>query len=648
MNTMYRNQEAGYQQVKKTFSNTEERNKIIKEEDIGPARRNKLLEEIGYIEKKEPDCKIYENSDEYKKAEEKLKRKLSEAVEDVNKEKLYNEWPKKLSSIRNKFSVLSQMPKALLHVHSTAGLSVEGLENLIIEWNKDHPDNDKLQICYTDVLEAVDNVLLYQVQAKKLYDEKIIQKYYPVGTAGLPENLKASLYMQRQNSDIKENWKNFTDVFSRTVHLFTDANFYGKYHEHFFNECLKDNIKYVELRTGFQEFRDWNKEEEIKKSIIFLRQGFSMKDFFHHYDMMVSATPNDPNREFLIKILEAKNEVNKNKDEKEKLKVKVILTANRNKATDLIETFKKVDAAIAMKNRIGNDSGEKEIEKNKYWNNIADMIIGFDFVNQEFSDSGLTEDLHKKMYEMFYADGTDSGNPPSVWNELVKHPRINLMRFFLHDGESTERIEAISSNAITGPICSRHRLGHGFQMGTDDNFDELGKDIRHYILNGCEESRPEYLYNGSKYERRDYIIEPVLELCPISNYMLHYVEDLSKHPVISLMEAGMLAVICNDDPQIFNSKGLTDDYAMMYLAILEHLGVEKAYEYLKLSAFLGFFYQEMSQRYYIPRGMFVNDAMRYTDEIGIFEKAVETFKVAWKQFTDEIPDEQSNRSEENL
>ena len=416
---------------------------------------------------------------------------------------------------------------------------------------------------------------------------------------------------------------------------------------------MADNIKYVELRTGFQEFKDWSNSEEIKNSIVFLRPGFRMEDYFHHADMMVNVTPHEPDTKFLKMILKAKNEAD------EDLEVKVILTANRNKTmVDLTETCKKIDTAIAIKNGIG--AGKDETA-------IADMIIGFDFVNQEFQQTGLTDMLHTILYNKFHHYGKLQKETTKL-KLLMTKERIDLIRFFLHDGESVDSIRNTNSNAITGPICSRHRIGHGFQMGTDQNLNGglMGNDVKNYILNGNKDDVELRVQNGSlpkypiyanidtdkktlQYERNDSITEPVLELCPISNYMLRYVDELEKHPAISLMEQGIPAVICSDDPQIFGSKGLTHDYALMHVALINHFkasatAAKDAYDYLKISSFLGYFYQEMSKNYYMSTEegvQVVNDQMTVAEENQIFEKAQTSFIHAWNIFIGPYKNKQS-------
>lgn len=260
--------------------------------------------------------------------------------------------------------------------------------------------------------------------------------------------------------------------------------------------------------------------------------------------------------------------------------------------------------------------------------------------------------------------------------------RTNLIRYFLHAGESIKDILPKNSNsyaksydnAITAPICSRHRIGHGFKMGVwydskkaQGNFKcpipqnaddrQKGNLISDYILygnaaDGDKEQniiKRNHINNQEIYIRSDAVYEPVLEICPISNYMLGYVDDIGKHPAINLMEAGNFTVICNDDPQIFNNPGLSYDYAVMYHGLTKAFNEseEKAYNLLKLSSFLGFFYKEMSDYYYrqgdgeiwvVNNNLKAGEQTDYNNETeyAIYNRAKKSFIDKWKKYADTL------------
>ena len=626
MNTMYRNNigdqpgdKTGYQKVQDAIALQSD--DILASDNI--AMRNNSLDQIKTI------------------ADDK-EEKVMEELYGLAKDMQGMPWVVDRKSELNKIlECLGKAPKALLHVHSTVGLSVQNLGALIDSWNKNPNLGEGLKIYHATVTlpdhKPIQSVLMYEKQITSMREKNIlVSDEGEVDAKWFGQHL--SDFCISEPRDIETNWKKFGTVFSRTDILFQNRDFYIEYHTRFFEECLEDNISYVELRTGFAEFKIGNKNEEIEKSIVFLRPGFRIDAYFEHADSMTAPNPTNPNADFLKAILEARAAAVKEKDKT--LEVKVILTANRNKAMrNMKDTCDKIDTAISMKNCIGSVGKD-----------VANMIVGFDFVDKEERTWGLTDELYGIMYGEFLG-ATQTADPELV--KLKEKRRIDLIRLFLHDGESTDIISDRGSNAVTGPVCSRHRIGHGFQMGTAENLDpytELyGKHIMHYILNGYKNDvGKQEIYpivkGDAQYTRCDFITEPVIELCPISNYMLGYVKDLKEHPAISLMENGILAVICNDDPQLFGSKGLSHDYAMMYIALIKYFEDEsgkieesekiKAYLYLKISSFLGYFYEAMSEAYYTEENdiTVVNDGLTLDEEHAIFEKSVSKFQDDWGNF----------------
>jgi adenosine deaminase CECR1 len=57
-----------------------------------------------------------------------------------------------------------------------------------------------------------------------------------------------------------------------------------------------------------------------------------------------------------------------------------------------------------------------------------------------------------------------------------------------------------------------------------------------------------------------------LELCPVSNQMLRYVDDFRMHPGAYYIEKGMLATLSSDDPSVYgyDSAAPTFDFFIAY------------------------------------------------------------------------------------
>jgi adenosine deaminase CECR1 len=137
-----------------------------------------------------------------------------------------------------------------------------------------------------------------------------------------------------------------------------------------------------------------------------------------------------------------------------------------------------------------------------------DFIVGFDFVSEE--DVNFKTD--------YYA-------------ETICENNISL-DFYFHDGESNW---ADDDNVMSAFALGTKRIGHGLNLY---RFPELMERIMDKSI--C------------------------LEVCPISNQLLRYTQDLRVHPIGEYMKRGVPVTICSDDPQIFGNKGLTYDFWEVY------------------------------------------------------------------------------------
>lgn len=658
MNTMYRNikdnieNPGGYEQVKKKFIGTG--SQIFDKKNFYSG--NDLQKNICCLLNLKEDVSIKGKLESLKAGLTSLKGELFSKVKNTPStggEITVKENYDKL------LKIFDNMQKgALLHVHSTVGLNVDNLFQLILKWNENNAENDDMRIYYLieEGKTHPKHTLMYKKQFAQCNIGETEIKLFENNDKSI---LKPSLCFERKNS-----WEEFIKVFARTKSLFENIYFYYNYHKCFFEKCMENNIFYVEIRTGFQEFTNFSKSEDIAKGIIFLRPDFNIENYFYHENMFTDVSPVTPDIEFLKIINSAQRGAVTSMKKKcpkctqaDDFKVKVILTANRttNERDVIKNVVNKMDAAIVIRNmRDTFDIPE---------------VIGFDLVAQELPEIGKTECFSEYIYSNFasHYTATFTEGKPEYWDKLTQKKRIDLIRFFFHDGESIEKIKKsyginntevdITDNAITGSICSRHRIGHGFKMGAEYNYKKnesseeqrlMGNLISDYILYGCSTdvaSSVNYPVknSGEKYYRYDGIAEPVIEFCPISNQLLDYTTDLTNHPAKVLTDNGIFAVVANDDPQIFDNEGLSYDYLMAYINDV------LTYEQIKVSVFLGYFYREMSNYYYIKEDIWiVNDQMKYGDmgdklddlksnsknvtEYAIINKAVEEFKKDWRVF----------------
>ena len=159
----------------------------------------------------------------------------------------------------------------------------------------------------------------------------------------------------------------------------------------------------------------------------------------------------------------------------------------------------------------------------RHWDDFKDgdqrIIVGYDLVSEE--DRGY--DTNEIADALFNDDGTLTDIP-----------------FYFHDGESCW---ADDTNLISAVALRSRRVGHGIN-----------------------------LYHFPKVMEKALADGMAIEVCPISNQLLRYTQDLRTHPIAEYMKRNFKCVICNDDPQIFNYNGLAYDFWEIYYSQLIGLG----------------------------------------------------------------------------
>lgn len=146
-----------------------------------------------------------------------------------------------------------------------------------------------------------------------------------------------------------------------------------------------------------------------------------------------------------------------------------------------------------------------------------DFLMGFDLVGEE--DAGHT--TYYFMKEFLKRDS------------LEKVYGVD-MPFYFHDGESTLPTD---DNLYDAVLLNSRRIGHGINL------------FRFPVL-------------FDKIKEQDI----ALEVCPLSNQILGYVQDLRMHPASEYINRGIPITISSDDPQLFDYSGLSYDYWSAFMA----------------------------------------------------------------------------------
>lgn len=437
--------------------------------------------------------------------------------------------------------IFRRLPKGgLLHVHSAAALSAEGLIALLKDFVKDK----ELPTIYIET--AGDNVGKMTYKEPTADSQISLQAFFiSFPQAGVAESrLTDWLTVGAHTNQTPYIWDEFNKIFMRTSDLFTNETFYYEYHLRFFMECLRDRIDYVELRCGFQEFTD---EKSGKQKDVVMDQSPRFMD-------LLKAAKD-----------EAVKRYQKNADPHDwklpfgEMGLGIILCARRDlnaeAAQDKEKLMKKIDTAIVWK--LGS---------------YSELIKGFDFVSEE--DRGKAS--YSYYRDIYYGTALAGYETPALQNAAAplkqeynadNRTRVEMIDLMLHAGES---LWMEQENVIDAKIASRWRMGHGFQM-----LAYPGALMKYAAKN------MEGMPNG-----------PVLEVCPISNQMLRYFPDIRNHYSLILMKLGVPCVLANDDPQIFQNPGLSYDFWEMYMASEGGLMLVKG---LVFTAFL-FHFQHRNQK----------------------------------------------------
>ncbi|MCM1387039.1 MAG: hypothetical protein NC231_06915 [Bacillus sp. (in: Bacteria)] len=477
--------------------------------------------------------------------------------------------------------IFRKMPKGgLLHVHSAAALSTDAYLELLKEWSvKALHEPDKfppivvVTRCEERETKYLEGMLLFVYQLRGAENIEVVSLAHIMNNEMEMEKLKKKLSICSDESEKTiDIWREFNHIFARIDNLFTNEDFYREYHIAFFKECAEDNIGYVEMRSGFQEFCSVEAENEIW-SYAGRHQEYHVDRHLYFKELTAQTDPQNPDGRFLILLEEARLEALRRGLIPETFSFRIILNARRDldpaKEAELAKLSMKVDAAITLK------------EKPEY----AKRIIGFDFVSEEDRGQPTSAYVETVIYQPFGA-GYGYESPD-------KSERIKRINFFLHDGESCWKAD---DNVTDAAIVSKHRIGHGFNMNL---FRATADEITAY-------------HEG---EEREKLIEPVLEICPISNQLLHYYHDIRNHSAYELMKNGICCVIANDDPLLLGNGGLSYDYWEAYV------GMELPMEAIKASVYIAFLYRQFS---YGAKSVFP------------YDDAMEELNGEWNRFVDEM------------
>ncbi len=148
----------------------------------------------------------------------------------------------------------------------------------------------------------------------------------------------------------------------------------------------------------------------------------------------------------------------------------------------------------------------------------GDFVIGYDLVERETLSNQLVNFTNDWL---------------RLVPRLIERHQVSFPYYF-HAGESNWTADR---NLFDAVLLGSKRIGHGYNLfAFPDLIDPL-------------------------VERRI-----PLEVCAISNQLLHYIDNLQNHPASGYLRQGVQVVLGSDNPSMFQNTGLSYDYWSAYLA----------------------------------------------------------------------------------
>lgn len=126
--------------------------------------------------------------------------------------------------------------------------------------------------------------------------------------------------------------------------------------------------------------------------------------------------------------------------------------------------------------------------------------------------------------------GLEAGFPPELFRAEFEEARRNGLRVVAHAGEGA------GAESVRGAVeaLQAERIGHGIRCLEDDDVVAMLRE------------------------------RPIpLEVCPTSNYRTGMVAAGDPHPILGMLDAGLLVTVNSDDPPMF-ATSLTREYQWLY------------------------------------------------------------------------------------
>ena len=462
-------------------------------------------------------------------------------------------------------NVIKTMPKgALLHCHVSAIVNVYDYLQYLKTNNKDIYDKmyfltdpakldefiKKIETNYNDFFTEVNkNTSIQQIlNLPQTYDIKnlgkiIFQKdtnsliylengdpyggaYEAVSTMK-DEKIKAICDSYKMKDITEYNWDKLHKATPPYWTIYRDLKYYLHYFRFFLNNCINEGLQHVEIKMSLGWFYD------MYYAIVKLP---SVGDIPFYYIKPYEEYVNTD----LIKIEDilSKIKTTLESEYKDKITFSLIGAIGKARKTDYCKIDPSGNSCLNCSN-----TGLKNICSLEHINTIdlqgeEDKSIPITLYLGQLIQDCSTKNLVIHSGETITDNNAYNSNLMSM--AFLRNANLDALKYKPVPVPVPVPVPAsniqYNENFFTKKI---HRVGHGLDLNRSDNIE---------------------LYNMFKK------LKIHVELCPLSNYILNYTKDLSKHPGKKYLDEGIRVSINSDDPSPFGYDDVSFDwlFAIMY------------------------------------------------------------------------------------
>jgi adenosine deaminase len=329
----------------------------------------------------------------------------------------------------------------------------------------------------------------------------------------------------RMNDLTEYNWPTLYKKTSNYWTIYRDIDYVVDYIKFFLDQCIEENLQHVEIKASFKG--NFNLSD---MQTCHLSNGSTIK--YYLFNWTLQQTPTGPN---------PSSNTYKNLIDK-------ILTLNNTIHNGLYKnkiSFNLIGAIGKQEHGRNNQNISKQIYPKPGTWSTGDLAT-------------LCTTDYNKLSAVDLLDEEDKSLPiTSYIGTLIND--CSHKNLVLHSGETTSDKTMFNNNLLS--VAMLQNTNRSARRYT--NKPELKEDKIFRIGHGLDLIRSDDPANLAKRTELYEIYKKMgihVELCPLSNYILNYVKDLSKHPGKDYLRDGIRVSINSDDPSPFGYDRVSYDW----------------------------------------------------------------------------------------